>query len=96
LLNFLSEKVLTSQSAELYLKTTEKAHGQIEIREYFQTDDIKWMPDREKWSGLKSIGMTRTICKSAKGETTETRYFISSLTPDLELFSQAVRGHWSV
>jgi len=80
----------------LYLKTVEKARGQIETREYFQTDDIKWLPNRENWSGLKTIGMTRSKCKSEKGETSETRYFISSLEPDADQFSQAVRGHWSV
>ena len=26
-----------------YKKTQEKAHGQIEIREYYQTEDIKWL-----------------------------------------------------
>lgn len=31
------------------------------------------------------------------GRTTlETRYFISSLTNDAELFSQLVRGHWNI
>lgn len=80
----------------LYLKTTEKAHGQIETREYFQTNDINWLPDKEKWMGIKSIGMVKATYKSHKGKTCEMRYFISSLEPDLELFSQAVRGHWSV
>jgi len=79
-----------------YHKKTEKAHGQIEIREYFQTSDIKWLEEKERWYGLKSIGMSRTICKSEKGETVETRYFISSLKPDTELFARAVRGHWSI
>ena len=55
------------KSENLYLKTMEKARGQIETREYFQTDDIKWLPERERWSGLKSIGMARTTCKSDKG-----------------------------
>ena len=45
---------------------------------------------------LKTIGMARTTCKSEKGEIVETRYFISSLNPDVELFSRAVCGHWSV
>jgi len=79
-----------------YYKTTEKAHGQIEIGEYFQTSDIKWLTDKEKWIGLKSIGMSKTVCKSEKGESIEVRYFISSLKPDAELFSKAVRGHWAV
>ena len=40
-----------------YKKTVEKAHGQTEIREYYQTGDVSWMDERGKWKGLKSIGM---------------------------------------
>lgn len=79
-----------------HLKTVEKAHGCIETREYLQTDDISWLPDKERWSGLKSIGMVKTTSLSEKGENIEIRYFISSLIVDIDMFSQAVRGHWSV
>jgi predicted transposase YbfD/YdcC len=79
-----------------YTKTIEKAHGRIEIREYFQTGNIKWLEERASWAGMKSIGMARSTVKKDDGEKTETRYFISSLAPDIELFSRAVRGHWSV
>ncbi len=40
-----------------YKKTCEKAHGQIEIREYDQTEDIKWLEEKKDWKGLKSIIM---------------------------------------
>ena len=79
-----------------YKKTTEKAHGQIEIREYYQTNDISWLSNKKPWLGLQTIGMVKTTCKSEKGESCEMRYFISSLAPDIDLFSKAVRGHWSV
>jgi len=88
-------------SAELlaessYHKTTEKAHGQIEKREYWQHDDVKWLQKDNRWAGLKSIGMTRnTNIKDGK-ETTETRYFISSLQKEIDVFASSVRGHWSV
>jgi predicted transposase YbfD/YdcC len=90
------EFIKKMKAAGSYFKTAEKAHSRIEIREYFQTDDIQWLPGREAWKGLKSIGMTRSSYKSEKGETQETRYYISSLPPDVELFSRAVRGHWAV
>ena len=98
LLNTISVKnqIVTIDAIGTQSKITEKAHGQIGIREYFQTSDIKWLPDKEKWIGLKSIGMAKTVCKSKKGESIEVRYFISSLKPDAELFSRAVRGHWAV
>lgn len=41
----------------IYKKTREKAHAQIEIREYYQTEEIKWLESKKEWKGLKSIGM---------------------------------------
>lgn len=41
----------------IYKKTREKAHGQIEIREYYQTEEIKWLESKKEWKGLKIIGM---------------------------------------
>jgi len=79
-----------------YSKTIEKAHGQIEIREYFQTDDIAWLSMREQWKGLKTIGMSRNTYKKPGKETSETRYYISSLPPGIALFQASVRGHWAV
>lgn len=79
-----------------YKKSVEKAHGQIEIREYYQTEKIGFMPQRKQWKGLKSIGMEKkTICRDGKEEK-EYRYYISSLKIEIELFSRAVRGHWAV
>ena len=80
-----------------YKRTVEKAHGQIEAREYYQTEDIKWLNQRKNWRGLQSIGMERTTITRKNGEkTVETRFFISSLMPDIDLFSKAVRRHWTV
>jgi len=80
-----------------YHKTVEKAHGQIETREYYQTDDINWLHEKDKWKGLKSIGMVvKTIEKPDGTKTAETRYFISSLAVTIMLFVKAVRGHWAI
>lgn len=80
-----------------YKRTIEKAHGQIEKREYYQTEDIKWLNQREEWKGLKSIGMEEKSIKREDGtEVKEYRYYISSLREDIETFSRAVRGHWSI
>lgn len=42
-----------------YKKTAEKAHSQIEIREYYQTEDTAWMHQKKQWKALKSIGMEK-------------------------------------
>ena len=79
-----------------YHKTVEKARGGIELREYWQTDDIAWLPQKKEWAGLKSVAMTRnTITKNEK-VITETRYFISSLEIDAKEIARAIRGHWMV
>lgn len=79
-----------------YKKTTEKAHGQIEIREHYQTEEIEWMHQKKQWKGLKSIGMEKKTIRKGEREKKEYRYYISSLGEDIELFSRAVRGHWEV
>ena len=79
-----------------YKKTIEKAHGQLEIREYYQTEDIKWIDRKKEWKDLKSIIMERSTIEKEGERTEEYRYFISSLKPDIEMVSRAVRGHWSV
>ena len=81
-----------------YHKTTEKARSSIEVREYWQTDDVDWLFQKSDWAGLKSIAMTKntvTNIKSGK-QASETRYFISSLPLDVKLTAKAIRKHWMV
>ena len=79
-----------------YKKTMEKAHNQIEIREYYQTEDIKWLSQKKEWKGLKSIAMERKTIEKNGEERYEYRYFISSMKADIETLGRAVRGHWSI
>lgn len=79
-----------------YLKQTEKSHGQLEIREYYQTEHIGWMQEKKRWIGIKSIGcIEKTIVRNGE-KIVETRYYISSLGEDVEQFARSVRQHWSV
>lgn len=97
--DYFEDEKLCEEAKKLgnYKRTCEKAHGQVEVREYYQTEDIKWLSQRAKWKGLKSIGMERkTITRQDGTVRTENRYFISSLPCDIALFSQAIRKHWSV
>ena len=79
-----------------YYKTTEKARGGIERREYWHTNDIDWLSQKKDWAGLKTIAMTRnTITKN--GETTiQNRFFISSLEVDAKEAARAIRSHWMI
>ncbi|MCI9127879.1 MAG: ISAs1 family transposase [Eubacterium sp.] len=80
-----------------YKKTTEKEHGGIATREYYQTDETGWYEDKKKWKGLATSRMVKKKLEKPDGKTVEEkRYYISSLPVDVELFSKAVRGHWGV
>jgi predicted transposase YbfD/YdcC len=79
-----------------YHKTIEKARSGVEVREYWQTDDISWLSQKKDWSKLKTIAMTRNTITKGDKTTTETRYFISSLKTDAAEIARAIRGHWMV
>ena len=76
-------------------KTLGKDHGRIEKREYFLTEDVDWIHQKEEWSNLKGIGMVRSTKIEKDVETVDVRYFITSVT-DVKLFAKAVRQHWGI
>ncbi len=82
--------------SKCYLRTVKKAHGRIEIREYYQTDDIDWFFDKKRWIGLKSIGMVEKTVKDGDKVSVDSRYYISSLPVDIGLFSTSIRDHRSI
>lgn len=77
------------------MKTIEKAQGQTEKREYYQTEEIGWMEQKNQWKGRKSIGIEKKTIRKGEAQKEKYRYYISSLMEDIELFSRAVRGHWA-
>ena len=79
-----------------YVCTVEKAHRRLEKREYYQTEDIRRLPQGKEWKGIKIIGMEEKTVQDEKGERKEYRYYISSLVTYIETFRRAVRGHWSI
>ncbi len=79
-----------------FWQTVDKGHGRIETRRYWQSTDIAWFQDKELWKGLKSFGMVESIRKEKGKSTIERRYYLSSLTLDIQRFARAVRGHWGV
>lgn len=91
---YFTDSEFLSKSA--YHRTVEKARGGVEVREYWQTDDIAWLPQKKEWTGLKSIAMTRNTITKTDKVTTEVRYFISSLAVDVKEVARAIRKHWMV
>ena len=92
---YFADKELREKCA--YKNRIEKARGNLEKREYWQTEDISWLSRKKEWAGLKSIIMTRNTIAGTDGSTTvEERYFISSLSTNIEEAERAVRGHWMI
>jgi predicted transposase YbfD/YdcC len=80
-----------------YHRTFDKEHGRMETREYLTTDEIDWLkPLLRGWEGVRSIGMVRARRVIGDQQTTECRYYISSLASNAQAFGMAVRCHWGV
>jgi predicted transposase YbfD/YdcC len=76
--------------------TQDKGHGREEIRSYIHMPVPDTLRELQLWTGLKSIGMATLVCVRDGKETSETRYYISSLPVSVKLFAHAIRSHWGI
>lgn len=79
-----------------FFETLDKGHGRIEKRQYFLINDIDWLDNKEKWAGLKGIGMALSRVTKGEKESVEARYYITTLNGTAEEFGRSVRNHWGV
>lgn len=80
-----------------YHKTVDKDHGWIEIREYLSSNEIDWMkPYVAEWKNVKSIGMVKATRIIGAQQSSECRYYLSSLPANAQVFGTAVRAHWGI
>ena len=93
---FSDEELLKDNPLVCTCKTTEKEHSAVITREYILSKEVNWIYDKKSWKELNTIGCVRKTIHSLTGEeSTETRYFISSVL-DVSLFARSVRQHWAV
>ena len=62
-----------------YYETSDYGHGRIEKRCCWSTEDISWLEQRTKWKKLRSLSIIKTTVTRDGKQTTNKRYFISSL-----------------
>lgn len=77
----------------------DSGHGRIETRTCQQVlIDKNWLDKEYQWSGLKSIIkiISEVHDKSTGKDTSETRWYITSLNLNAEQSLHAVRSHWQV
>jgi predicted transposase YbfD/YdcC len=73
-----------------------KGHGREEYRSYLQMPVPDGLRGAEQWKGLRSLGMATLVCQRDGRETSEVRYYLSSLPVGVKRFARAVRSHWSI
>jgi predicted transposase YbfD/YdcC len=78
------------------LVTKEEGHGRKEIRHYIQMPVPPHLAGAGRWKGLLTIGVAMLSCLRDGKETTDVRYFISSLSMEVKRFAHAVRSHWGI
>ena len=90
------ETIKAGNSKSAYLDYYEKRECQSIHYEYYQTTDVNWYFDKKKWEKLNSIGVVKKTIDDGNKAKIEMRYYISSLFCNIDLFSKAIRNHWSV
>ncbi|WP_044252768.1 ISAs1 family transposase, partial [Rhodopirellula sp. SWK7] len=75
---------------------TLKGHGRKDEITYYQMPVPKDLANREKWAGLKTIGVAVRYSESGGTWSTETRYYIASIAMGVKRFARFVRGHWAI
>jgi predicted transposase YbfD/YdcC len=73
-----------------------KGHGRVDTVTYYQMPVPACVTKREKWKGLKTIGVAIRISEQRGTETSDVRYYISSTKTAVGQFAKAVRGHWGI
>lgn len=82
-----------------YLRTVDAAHGRIEIRQHWITEELSWLPattGKALWPGLRSIAMIHAQRRIGDQRSTFVRYYLSSLPADAHQLAHAARAHWQI
>ena len=73
----------------------EKNRNRYERRDFFYSDDIKYIPVLSEWNGVKSYGLIRNITIVNGTITVDYHAYIMNFS-DKNLFIKAARAHWYV
>lgn len=73
-------------------------HGRVEVRQCDLITDLEFIEGARKWKDIKSIVRIKSTVysKKTKVETTNSRYYISSLLADAQLLNHSIRSHWAI
>lgn len=93
------EQHMENGFADITVRThteTLKGHGREDEITYHQTSIPSDLANRDKWAGLKTIGVAIRKSKSGDKCSNEIRYFINSIPMGVKRFARFTRGHWAI
>ena len=73
-----------------------KGHGREDEITYYQMPVPADLANKDKWAGLKTIGVAIRQSESGSESSTEVRFYIASIDMHVEQFARYVRGHWAI
>jgi len=73
----------------------DKGHGRMEIRKCYTTEGLDWWRAKKNWKCLRSVVMVENTKIIGAQETTEKRFYISSLAADAKKLNYTIRSHWT-
>jgi predicted transposase YbfD/YdcC len=76
--------------------TKETGHGREEVRHSIQMPVPADLAGAEAWKELRTLGLVVSTRIQDGKESTERRYYLSSLRMGVSEFARAVRGHWGI
>ena len=82
-----------------YVRTVNKDHGRIEIRQCWTIDDptyLAYLRKQGRWAKLRTLVMVHRERRTQDTVTHETVFYIASLTKDASVVLHATRGHWGI
>jgi len=77
-------------------ESVEKSHGRIETRRCTVFDQLECLDKPQQWKGLRCFIVLESERTIGEKTTHEQRLYISSLAPNAERISHAIRAHWTV
>lgn len=74
----------------------EKGHGRIETRRCEVITNLTFVDNSCFWTDLRSIIRITSKRDDGRKESTEIRYYISSLLENADMFNANIRAHWGI
>ena len=94
-----AEEVAFFDVEHTHVKTINKNHGRIEVRESWAVTDpdfTHYLRGFANWKNLRTLVKVSGQRQTSTGTASEVRYFISSLKVPAKQLLKAVRAHWGI